>query len=118
MDKEQTYSKPSTASYIKFIIPSLIGIFLFMIPISYAGEVTIPVALLADWIQGVLEGTLPTLMTVIITLTVILTLIATIAKPSYIMDRPFLKSLLHVKPVWVIARILGMIFAIMTLYKF
>ncbi|WP_349407363.1 YjiH family protein [Pseudalkalibacillus sp. SCS-8] len=117
MDKEQTYSKPSTASYIKFIIPSLIGIFLFMIPISYAGEVTIPVALLADWIQGVLEGTLPTLMTVIITLTVILTLIATIAKPSYIMDRPFLKSLLHVKPVWVIARILGMIFAIMTLYK-
>lgn len=88
-----------------------------MIPINFDGEVTIPVALLADWIQSLLEGTLPTIMTVIITLTVILTLFATIAKPTFIMDKPFLKSLLYVRPVWVIARVLGMIFAIMTLFK-
>ncbi|WP_408006271.1 YjiH family protein [Pseudalkalibacillus sp. A8] len=115
MDKEKTLPKPSTSNYLKFLIPSLIGIFLFMIPINYKGEVTIPVALLADWLQGLLGDSIPVIMTWIIVLTVLLSFVAVLAKPAFIMNNTFLKSLLLVRPIWLIARFLGMIFAIMTL---
>ncbi|MGP4079575.1 YjiH family protein [Pseudalkalibacillus sp. R45] len=117
MDNEKTQLQPSTTSYLKFLIPSLIGIFLFMIPISYKGEVTIPVALLADWLQGLLGDSIPAIMTWIIALAVIFSFIAVMAKPAFIMNNTFLKSLFHVRPFWLIARLLGMIFAFMTLYE-
>ncbi|MCF6137367.1 YjiH family protein [Pseudalkalibacillus berkeleyi] len=117
MDKEYKHSNITPLDYLKFLIPSLIGIFLFMIPINVDGEVTIPVAILADWVQQLLDGKIPLIMTVIISLTVIFTLIGSIMKPAMIKDKPFLNSLFNVQPIWVIARILGMIFAIMTLYE-
>ncbi|WLD91584.1 YjiH family protein [Alkalihalobacillus sp. AL-G] len=107
----------TVANYVKFIIPSLIGIFLFMIPIEYNGAVTIPVALLADWLQRLLGTSIPAIMTAIITLTVLLTIFARLSKPSFIMKNVFLKTLFYVHPVWVITRILGMIFAIITLFQ-
>ena len=33
---------------IKFILPSLLGVLLFMIPINYNGNITIPVAILSS----------------------------------------------------------------------
>ncbi|WP_025025869.1 YjiH family protein [Caldalkalibacillus mannanilyticus] len=111
-------NKPPTSSdYLKFIIPSFIGILLFMIPFSYGDSVTIPVAMLAKWVQGQFESVLPIVMTVIIILTVIGSLIARLFSPSIIMDKPFLKNLFYVSPIWLIARFLGMVFAIMTLYQ-
>ncbi|MGM7701447.1 YjiH family protein [Pseudalkalibacillus sp. Hm43] len=118
MDQQKTNSNQLTLfNYLKFAIPSLIGIFLFMIPITFKGEVTIPVALLADWVQQVLEGKLPAIMTIIIALTVVLTLFASILKPTFLTERPFLNSLLVVRPIWVFARVLGLIFAVMTLFQ-
>src|SRR5690625_7837203 len=40
---------------LKFIVPSLIGVFLFMTPVKYGDGFTIPVAVLADIVQDVLE---------------------------------------------------------------
>ena len=36
------------SDYLKFILPSLVGIFLLMVPFQYEGETTIMVALLAN----------------------------------------------------------------------
>ena len=38
--------------YMKFVIPSLIGVFLFMCPIKFEGNITIPIAVMANWLQG------------------------------------------------------------------
>ncbi len=106
---------------MKFVIPSLIGIFLFMIPIPNGEGVTIPIARLAGWLQGlfgpVIPATLPAVMTVIISITALLSIVAVIAKPNWITERSFLVSLLQVSPIWLLARILGMVFAILTLFK-
>jgi nucleoside recognition membrane protein YjiH len=53
----------SLLDYLYFIVPSLVGIFLFMIPIQYNGEPTIPVALLANWVESGLSSSLPYIMT-------------------------------------------------------
>ena len=113
--------KLSSESIMKFVIPSLIGIFLFMIPIPNGDGVTIPIAKLAGWLQGlfgpVIPVTLPAVMTVIISLTALLSIFAVITKPNWITQRSFLVSLLQVSPIWLLARILGMFFAILTLFK-
>lgn len=37
--------------YMKFIIPSLLGLLLFVLPISYKGNITIPIAILTNEVQ-------------------------------------------------------------------
>ncbi|WP_377888913.1 YjiH family protein [Alkalihalobacillus sp. R86527] len=111
----------TTSGILRFAIPSLIGIFLFMIPIPAKEGITIPIAKLADWLQlffaESVPVTLPQVMTFIIAITVILSFIAVVAKPKWVTNSPFLINLLQVSPVWLIARTFGMIFAILTLYK-
>ncbi|WP_410489316.1 YjiH family protein [Bacillus sp. DTU_2020_1000418_1_SI_GHA_SEK_038] len=109
--------KTAPADYIKFLIPSLIGISLFMVPIKFEGDITIPIAILSGWIQGVLGPYLPAIMVFIIVFTLIGTLAAKIFQPLFIVKSPFLNNLLNVPKVWAIARILGGIFAVMTLFK-
>ncbi len=41
---------------LRFIIPSMIGIILFMIPIQFQGEWTVIVKVIADWISYYIEG--------------------------------------------------------------
>lgn len=116
MNSSKKFS-PSSSDYLKFLIPSLIGIFLFMIPVPTEEGVTIPVAWLADRVQNLLADILPHIVTGILLITVIGFLIAKWAKPAWILNNAFLKGLLDVKPLWLIARILGLIFAVITLFQ-
>ena len=111
---KQTYS---TASILRFIIPSLIGIILFMIPISYNGEITIPIALFSGLILNIFSSALPTITTVLISITAICTIITKLLKPSFIKNNNFLNNLFNVTPLWFLSRILGMVFAIATLFN-
>jgi nucleoside recognition membrane protein YjiH len=115
--KQDTKQIVTRMDYARFIIPSMIGIFLFMIPISYNGEITIPVALLAKSVQNLMGHILPELMTIIITIAAIGSISAKTLKPSFILKNPFLNALFNIQPIWLTARILGMIFSIMTLFE-
>ncbi|WP_416730067.1 YjiH family protein [Fictibacillus sp. JL2B1089] len=105
------------SSLIKFIVPSLIGIFLFMIPISYDGEITIPVAILAGMLQDGIGAYIPKIMTAIIAITVVGSLGTYFFKPKAIVNQPFLNTLFNVNIVWQLIRVIGLIFAVMTLFK-
>ncbi|WP_408011597.1 YjiH family protein [Pseudalkalibacillus sp. A8] len=107
----------SREDLLKFLIPSLIGIMLFMIPFNFQGEITIPVALLAGWVQETFASAIPGFMTAVITLTAVVTVTSKRFKPSWIMNSPFLKGLFDVTPIWVLARILGMVFAVLILFR-
>ncbi|GEK57826.1 hypothetical protein CHL76_05455 [Marinococcus halophilus] len=98
---------------LKFIIPSLIGIFLFMVPISTDAGLTVPVALLAGWLETMLSGILPALGVIFIGISVAGAIIARF--------RPFSSgiavSLFHVTNGWLFIRILGFLFAFLTLFQ-
>ncbi|MBY6037508.1 YjiH family protein [Fictibacillus nanhaiensis] len=117
LQKQQIDNEVKQQSLSKFIIPSLIGIFLFMIPISYNDEITIPVAIFAGVLQDVIGNYIPQIMTIIIGLTVLGSLITYIAKPKFIIQNTFLEKLFNVHFVWQLIRVVGFIFAVMTLYK-
>jgi nucleoside recognition membrane protein YjiH len=103
--------------YLQFIIPSLLGIFLFVIPLSINGEMTIPVAVLANFVESQLAGSLPYIATFIMVITALFSLLTKVFKPSYIVNSPFLEKLFNVSWIWQIARVLGMIFTICALFK-
>lgn len=106
-----------TKDYLKFIIPSFIGMVLFMVPIPFKGEVTIPVALMAKWVQTGFQDMLPGLMTIIMGITVLGTIAVKIGRIDFLLRNHFLTTLFNVSPIWMIARILGFVFAVITLYK-
>ncbi|WP_163527517.1 YjiH family protein [Halobacillus ihumii] len=107
------------SSHLKFIVPSLLGIFLFIVPFYNAEDqsVTIIIAILATWIQEALADSLSLIMMLIISITAIGTLIVKLMGPDKLNKTPFFKQLFNVPWVWVVTRVLGMIFSIMVYFQ-
>ncbi|APH05688.1 YjiH family protein [Bacillus weihaiensis] len=103
--------------YLTFIIPSFIGIFLFIIPVSINGEFTISVAWLASKLQDILGDSIPFIATSIIGLSAIFSLIAGIAKPTFMLNSALMKKLFFVSWIWQIARVVGFLFSCMVLFQ-
>nr|WP_132249956.1 YjiH family protein [Natranaerovirga pectinivora] len=115
--QNQTPEKNSFTSLLKFIIPSVIGILLFMIPIPYDDGITVPIAIVAKYIINTFEASLPAISTIIIIIAVLLSIVATLFKPAIIQKNKFLNNLFSVSPMWLTFRILGMVFAVLTLLE-
>lgn len=115
--KDREINRYSLKNLLKFLIPSLIGILLFMTPITLGGEVTIPVAFFSKNVQTLLEGYLPFIMTILITLSSFITMITKIFKPKFIINNGYLKNLFDVTPVWFATRVIGMVIVLATFFK-
>ena len=98
---------------VKFLVPSIVGIILFMIPVKYDGSWTIFVKIIADMIGSALGGVLPILCVIIVTVSAIMSLIS-LGKPKFITEHVVLKDTFSVSIVWVIVRILGAVFIWLT----
>ena len=103
--------------WMAFVIPSLLGILLFITPVSIGEQFTIPVALLAAALKGAIGDSIAPLITLIIIFTGVMTLVAKAFKPDFISKSSFLSGLFNVSPVWSLVRILGMAFAVLSLFK-
>ncbi|PSJ47976.1 hypothetical protein C7H85_04010 [Zobellella endophytica] len=113
---EKTLTGQAAASrrnLLMFLLPSLAGILLFMTPVSYNGDLTIMIAVLAKGLQALLAGWLTTIVTVLITLSAAISLLASLLRPAFITNSRFLNTLFNVRPVWLLSRLLGATFVLM-----
>ncbi|PPA69722.1 YjiH family protein [Jeotgalibacillus proteolyticus] len=114
---------PTALDYVRFIIPSLIGIFLFMTPFPTTDpetgdrSVTIPIAILSNWLLDTMGSIIPAIMTFIIVLTAVLTLFARLAKPSFVMKNDFTHNLFFVSWFWVVVRVIAAVFVLITFFQ-
>ncbi len=114
----QALSQPKVKSnFWMFFIPSLLGLFLFMAPISYQGDITIPVAVLAKSIQAVFGDYLVATVTSIIAFMAAASLLFTIAKPAFVANNSFLNGLFSPSPLWLAVRVIGGIAVVMTYFQ-
>lgn len=117
-ESSEIKSKPYTLQqYLKFIIPSLLGVLLFLVPVSVGGKVTIGLGVLADLLQGAISEYIPLFMTIVICLSVVGSLVAKLLQPTAIKNSNFLSSLFDISGFWLTLRLIGAIFAIFTLAK-
>ena len=105
------------SDYLKFIIPSLLGVFLLMVPFQYEGETTIMVALLASLLTERLDAILPTIVLFLIGSSAVLTVTYRFFKPTFIETNRFLKDLFDVSIIWTLVRVAGFILATMTYFS-
>lgn len=100
------------STFLKFFIPSVIGMFVFLVPLKIDGETTVPVAFLANTIIDFFTIETITLLTVItIVISALLSIIYSWIVKS---GSGFMHDVFYTSNFWVILRTIGAIFAILT----
>lgn len=107
----------SFSNIIKFIIPSLLGLFLFLYPLPTEDGFTIPIAFLAGMLEGAIENYLSLIMMIVILLTAIFTISAKLGGESSFKRFPFLHQLFYTTWFWTITRFLAAVFAVMVYFQ-
>ncbi|RQW18932.1 YjiH family protein [Bacillus sp. C1-1] len=102
---------------LMFIIPSILGIFLFMTPIPIDTEdgrsVQLPVMFASDFLMELLSVEVITvIVTILLIVTAIVSIIATRVKKQS-QTESFWVSIFATTPVWIVVRIVGAILAIL-----
>lgn len=123
MEKNIVVSKEfNSSNFYKFLIPSLIGLLLFIIPLPYGNmleidglsSINIGIGFLAELIKISLSDYLNYIALIVIVSSAILSILC---KFVYIKN-DFLRSVFNVSPFWLLFRILGAIFISMTVLDF
>ena len=103
--------------FYKFLIPSLIGAFLFVTPINQGGNLTIPIAVAANALLDLMGGHALTIIWALISLSAILTLLHRFVGLPLLKKNPKLDSLFGVKGFWFWTRMVGFVFANMIYFN-
>lgn len=105
----------------KFIILSLIGIILFLVPVPVVEDgqrkTTLPIAFLAGIFKDTIGGVMPYLIITIITISGILTILFSTVWRHKVAHSQFLTNTFIVTWPWLVVRIIAVIFAWITFLK-
>ena len=93
-----------------FVVPSLAGILLFMVPVEVDGSWTVIVKVIADLIGDSMVDFLPLLCCLIVTVSAVLG-IASLFHPKFIDEHPLMYNTFSASPAWIIIRVVGAVFA-------
>ncbi|MGB1291762.1 MAG: YjiH family protein [Pseudoalteromonas sp.] len=103
--------------WFTFLIPSLIGVFLFMTPVPSGEIMTIPIAVMAKGIQAAFNDFALGLIATIICITGVMSLVFSVFKPTMLTKFRLLNHLFNVSWIWLVTRLLGTVFVLMTYYQ-
>jgi len=123
--------KPKAKDYLKFIIPSAIGAFLFLVPLPTEHAFIIPLGHVINWITRLMNmvsfgiyspetyagnlGLQYIIGFIAINLGFIGMLLVHTKKPKFIQDRPYVWNACRSSPIYFVSKILGFVFAWMVL---
>ncbi|MGL5540371.1 MAG: YjiH family protein [Erysipelotrichaceae bacterium] len=106
-----------TKSHFKFLIPSLLGVLLFMFPISQEGNITILVAIFSKNMQTALANVLPALLLLLTFISMVGGLIAYFVKPKKWLEHELFRTLFQVNASWLSLRVLAFLFSFMVFFE-
>ncbi|MBA2777541.1 YjiH family protein [Billgrantia kenyensis] len=102
---------------LKFLIPSAIGVGLFLVPFQIGDTINIGMGFMADGLKALLDGALPAIAVIVLVLSVVATSWIKLTHPRWA-EQGVLRDMFHVGPVWFGMRLLGAAFALMTFFQF
>lgn len=108
--KRSVLEKYNWKHILGFIIPSILGVVLFMIPVEVDGTWTVVVKVIADLIGSCMADFLPILCCIIVTISAVLG-VAALFHPKFIDEHPLMYNTFSTTPAWVIIRVIGAVFA-------
>lgn len=117
-DQPPVQSSYNLRQLLIFLIPSLLGVLLFLTPIVYEDKVTIGLGVMADALKAGLSAWLPAIATGLLLFSAAVGLFASLFKPKWLTERHALNEMFNLSPIWLGLRVLGALFAAMTFWQF
>ncbi len=101
---------------LRFAIPSLLGVAMFLAPYPTEGGLNIGLGILTDWAKALLGGSLPTIAAVIVCVSALLSLYAALARPGWSDGSKGFAALFAVSRTSVAVRVIAAVVACMILF--
>ena len=96
--------------FYKFLIPSLIGTFLFVTPINQDGNLTIPIAVAANLLLDAMGESSTFVLWVLINLSAVITVLHKTVGLGFLRKNEKMNALFSIKGFWFVVRIIGCVF--------
>ena len=100
------------------MLPSLLGVLLFLTPIPWGGHLTIGIGVVTIWVRALMGDFGLQLIVGLTVITGVLTLLGTVFRAGWILQRRWLKDLFAVPLIWLLLRLAGMTFGLIYLFQF
>lgn len=107
----------SRKDYLRFIIPSLLGVIFFLVPVVYDGKTTIIMGVVVDAFNAAVGSGMTAVILVIVTISGVLTPVCTYLKPDWLMSKKTLAEIFCTSHEWVALRVLGMVFSYIVFWE-
>ena len=110
--------KVSYQDLLKFIIPSSIGVLLFLTPIFIDGRATIGMGILVDLLRDATQDYLPAFATMLLLVSCLCSTYFSLFRKNK-SNKPInqIQQIFTTSPAWLILRILGSLFAVLVLFN-
>ncbi len=109
--------KFTTTQYLKFILPSIAGIFIFLTPIIVDGSLNIPLGVLSNIAANLISSFANLLIFSVVVISAIGALITLLFKPKFITEGKILKSCFVTTPIYTCLRVVGAVIATMVYFQ-
>lgn len=107
----------STANIFKFVVPTLVGILLFLTPITYESKQTIVMAIITDFLRAPLEPILLGFIVSIVVIGAVGSGIYVAFKPDWQKMQPSLYAAFHATSGWLLIRTLAAVIGLMVYFQ-
>lgn len=107
----------NAGSLLRFLVPTLFGLIIFLVPIPVNGRFTILFSLYSDWVTQHLGFMLVETMLLIAVTAAILGLVHSAAGADWKRRRPLLHAISAAGPAWLLLRITGAAVAVMVYFE-
>lgn len=108
---------PTGKQKAKFIIPSAIGVFLFLCPIWVNGNMNIPLGVISEWVANFIKPFASQAILTIVIISAIMSLITALFKPKAIVEGKMVSKLFVTSPIYLVIRIIGAVIAVMVYFQ-
>ena len=102
----------------KLIVPSLLGVLLFLVPLNYNGSSELVVGIMGSWLKKIMGAALIPTVVIITVASAFITVIHKIVPIPFIKKNKSLDELFSPDKFWFSVRIIGAVLAIITYFKF
>jgi nucleoside recognition membrane protein YjiH len=110
--KQAKATQINKASILKFLVPSLFGVIMFLFPISYNGAISTPIGVLSDWLAKVFKVYLPYAVVSITVVSAVMSIIAKFFQPAIINNNKILKANFTTSNFYLFWRVVGAVLAV------
>lgn len=115
-DHQSAKSPAGTGNLLIFLLPSLVGIGMFLIPFTLEGSINVGMGFLAYALMDLLGDSLPVIAVLVFWISILLTVFVKIRRPAWA-ETGTLHEIFHIGPGWFSLRLAGAVLATLTLLQ-